>query len=334
MATFHRFSDLPRELRDEIWTFVIRAAGPGVHVFRLYNREMDNATGAQDVAFPDYYPMHRLAAPTWNRYFDNVDARCGDKNVSTYLIDGGLWTACKESRTIMEKHFKNLKWNSRRKRDKKGRTENNTSQVLDMPATGYFSDEVPHYFTVFPHRDLFVFQSENLKSILWEDIDIDIPIGSSIKGFQGLNHVALEYDSEWGIQMYEAGYNQGPLPIVRILINLACGLSHVFKIWLIDHNLKRKEDAPAFKENTMWHDTNAYYASDRRFLEVKCDGRSMGLNQEQWQYLQQVADGDYYKSSMWFISRLQGEINLAIDPDDTEAEYACDIGLLGWDRLS
>ncbi|KAM0544695.1 hypothetical protein ACHAPJ_011682 [Fusarium lateritium] len=332
MAKFHHFSDLPRELRDEIWKSVIRPTRPGVHVFRIYHSKLDNATGAQCVAHLYYFHDQHLAAPLWNRYFGNADAHCSDKNVSTYLIDGGLWTACKESRMIMENHFKTSEWKSQRKYDTMVPVGPGPPKALYKPATFYFSGKTPHYFTVLPHRDLFVLQADNLKSIDWANIDHDISIGSSVKGFSGLCHIALEYDDKWGTQLLEAGYDD-VTPIVRILTHLAYGPNGADKIWLIDHNLKRKEDAPVFKENIKWHDTNVYYASDRRFLDVKCRRWSSKCLDE-WEYIQPVVDGDSEGSSIWFINRLREEIRSAVNPDDTDAETPCEIGLLGWDNLS
>jgi hypothetical protein len=37
MPQFHQFSDLPKELRDEIWDTAIRDDGPGVHFFSVYD---------------------------------------------------------------------------------------------------------------------------------------------------------------------------------------------------------------------------------------------------------------------------------------------------------
>ncbi|KAJ4264377.1 hypothetical protein NW762_005575 [Fusarium torreyae] len=332
MATFKRFPDLPMELRDEIWKFVIRPTGPGVHIFRLYHSGLDDATGAHYVAHLYYFHEHHLAVPLWNRYFDNIDTNCSDKNVSTYLIDGGLWTACKESRMIMEDHFQTSEWKSRRKYDTMVPIGPGPPKALYKPATFYFSGKAHHYFTVLPHRDLFVLQADNLKSIDWTDWDYEISFGSPRKGFSGLCNIALEYDDKWGIQLLEAGRG-GKTSILRILTRLAYGLVRAHKIWLIDHNLKRKKDAPVFKENAKWYDTNVYYTSDRRFLDVQCHRRPSGyLNQ--WEYIRPVVDGYSHGSSIWFMGELREEIESAYNPDDSDAETPCEIGLLGWDNLS
>ncbi|KAH6892388.1 hypothetical protein B0T10DRAFT_458102 [Thelonectria olida] len=334
-ATFDRFSDLPGELRDQIWSFAIRTARPGVHIFRLYNSHKDDHAGAHDVvSLACCFDGHHLAAPSWDRYFDNIDTTCSDRNLSTYLIDGGLWTACKESRLMMEKHFQSSEWNYRRKHQQKDLERKGCRQLLQMPATGYFScdGDTPHYFTVLPHQDLFVLQPESLDNIDWDRINFDIPIGSTVRGFEGIRHLAIEYNPEWGIQMSKAEPHQADLPIVQTLIQAAFNVDHAWKIWFIDHNLKRKKDAAVFEEIASCYDTNAFYASDRKFLEVKCDYGATSL--DHWRYIQQVGDGSCYECSIYFVKSLIQAIKDSMDLDDTGADDdPCLVGLLGWDNL-
>ncbi|KAH7020200.1 hypothetical protein EDB80DRAFT_870791 [Ilyonectria destructans] len=335
-ATFDRFSDLPSELRDQIWSFALRTARPGVHIFRLYNSYKDDHAGAHDVVSLHYYfNGHRLAAPLWDRYFDNIDAKYSDRNVSTYLIDGGLWTACKESRLVMEKHFQSSEWNHQRKYKRKDLIGKECRHLLNMPATGYFCCDggaAPHYFTVLPHQDLFVLQPESLDNIDWDRIKFDIPIGSTLKGFKGIRHLAIEYNPEWGIQMSKAEPHQADFPIVQTLIQAAFNADHAWKIWFIDHNLKRKKDSPVVEENTSCYDTNAFYANDRKFVDVKCDYRATSL--DNWRYIQQVGDGCRHESSIYFVRSLVEEINASMDLDDSGAdETPCSVGLLAWDSL-
>jgi hypothetical protein len=328
-TTFDRFSDLPRELRDQIWSFAIRMARPGVHIFRLYNSYRDDYAGAHDLVTSTCccFKGHRLAAPSWNRYFDSVDAKCSDRNLSTYLIDGGLWTACKESRILMEKHFQSSEWDYRRKHRHKYLFGKETELLMDIPATSYFSCDGgdPHYFTVLPHQDLFVLQPECLENIVWDCINSDIPIGSTLRGFHAIRHLAIEYNPEWGIQLSKAGPG-ADLPIVQTLIRAAFNADDAWQIWFIDHNLKRKKDAPVFEEDASCYDTNAFYASDRKFLEVKCDYMATSL--DHWRYIQQVGDGSRTECSIVFVNWLNWEIDA-----DIRAYQSPVVGLLGWDNL-
>lgn len=100
MATsFHQFGDLPWELRDQIWNLAVRPACPGIQIFKLYNREDTGALEKMrimvlDEDYADAHHDHQLIIPGSD-----------ESNISTYLIDGGLWTACKESRRVMERRF-------------------------------------------------------------------------------------------------------------------------------------------------------------------------------------------------------------------------------------
>ncbi|KAF5666638.1 hypothetical protein FHETE_6137 [Fusarium heterosporum] len=131
MATFH---DLPKELRDRIWNLAIRDDYPGVHIFGSSDQakkgESRPMTSRGDRSRDSFEPL-------WSGYFQNLKNDCSDENISTYLIDGGLWTACKESRRVMENHFKQLDWPVR-----KSLMEYHYCSKDDkykMPSTGYFA---------------------------------------------------------------------------------------------------------------------------------------------------------------------------------------------------
>ncbi|VTT64960.1 unnamed protein product [Fusarium fujikuroi] len=99
MTTFTRFIELPRELRDQIWSLAIRDDHPGAHIFGQYVTGSHGFQSWRGLSFD-------VAAPSWGRFFESLDENRSDENISTYLIDGGLWTACHESRCIMEDHLR------------------------------------------------------------------------------------------------------------------------------------------------------------------------------------------------------------------------------------
>ncbi|KAM6530213.1 hypothetical protein FALCPG4_008338 [Fusarium falciforme] len=197
-TTFDRFSDLPRELRDEIRRFAIRTTRPGVHIFRLYNDFKDDHAGARDsLSSARFFTGQCLAEPSWDRYFHSTNTDCGDRNVSTYLIDGGLWTACKESRLLMEKRFRNSEWGYLRKQQGTGRPLERIWKLWFLPATGYFTSlgSASHYFTVIPCRDLFVLRPDLLGNTDGDWVDLKLPEGLT----ERVRHIAIEYNPEWGI---------------------------------------------------------------------------------------------------------------------------------------
>ncbi|KAM7205873.1 hypothetical protein V8F33_000703 [Rhypophila sp. PSN 637] len=109
----------------------------------------------------------------------DTEAAGGIPNPSMYIVDGGLWTACKESRQVMEERFRHRHFQALQKSLGQRRAQPLAEEVVDMPVTGYFvpgstssiwipdewtdkplSTHQPRFFTVFPNRDLFVFPLE------------------------------------------------------------------------------------------------------------------------------------------------------------------------------
>lgn len=310
-TTFHRFSYLPRELRDEIWRFAIRTTRPGVHIFRVD----DQSKTSDSTSLASFFAGGYLTEPSRDQYFHNPNTDCGDRNVSTYLIDGGLWTACKESRLQMEKRFQSSEIDYLR-RQQSGRV---VFQLWLMPETGYFTSSggARRYFTVLPCRDLFVLQPDLLNKIHWDWKGLIIHVELS-KWFR---HIAIEYDPEWAVRLRQDSQHEGAQRIVQALTSFSLDAYGNARLWLVDHSIKRKKDAPAFKEVPSGNSTNAFYASDRKFLEVECGSEAPNL--DHWECTQQVTEEDYDDSSIHFLSLLRSGV------DDS---YDC-FGLLGWDDL-
>ncbi|KAF4969012.1 hypothetical protein FSARC_3666 [Fusarium sarcochroum] len=340
-TTFHRFSDLPRELRDEIWSFVIRPPVPGVNIFRFYRLWENNPALVPEVAFlANCSHQHRLSAASWEQYFDNADANCGDKDVSTYLIDAGLWTACKESRLVMEKQFRHCNsrcWhNDFQAAVPKTLAEKMCQGGFSRPERRHFSGDTPCCFTLFPCGDLFVLQGDIM------DVTINLGCIHSIwpeTSFLGAyRDIAIEYDPAWGVQMEKSirNFEDDWPPIVANLLDI-CERCTYLRIWVIDHNLKRKRDATGIPVRAKYpkhypYRPTTFYASDRKFVEVDLEQGAKNL--DYWQYVNKVGDGDYEKSSIRFVD-LVGWIfeDFASRKDGAEQQIACHLGLLGWDNL-
>ncbi|WZH49655.1 2EXR domain-containing protein [Fusarium acuminatum] len=332
MSTFLKFPDLPKELRDMIWSFVIRDDNPGVHIFGYFDDKKKDMTESRRLISCGQKSWTYAALP-WRHYFDSLDENRSDENVSTYLIDGGLWTACKESRLIMEKHFRQSEWPKAQECDQYygGLTKEN----FKMPATGYFQGGELHCLTVFPHRDLFVLQMDDIARGGWWTSGLNSPLGKNLRGCQGVRHLAIEYRPEWFEGSYYMWHH-----IKHTLMDAIFDIGHsLCKLWFIDHTLKRSENAPAFKEITdnSW-DMNAFYAADRKFLEV--DTFDYLKIKTDWQYAKPVWDKSdrNISSSRQFVSSLEymiDEREEVDDPDATEIELEdyCFIGLLGWGDL-
>ncbi|KAK7416481.1 hypothetical protein QQX98_005185 [Neonectria punicea] len=321
--TFHRFSDLPWELRDIIWNLAVRRDRPGVHFFRIY----DNDKGERLAKENDVYTASRnsglrLSAPKCWSKFDNKKWRklFGGKlytswtrhNSSTYLVDGGMWTACQESRLVMERIFKSQHWAAVRSTISPNPRYwyrrydcPETSDVL--PATGYFTtkDSTNHYFTVLPHQDLFCLQPHNVKTMDWSWIDDNIPLGSTTFGFRGLRHLALEYNPAWGIAVENCRdeWEIENLDIVKALINALHDAEELKTLWFIDYHIKRVPYVPT-KSQAARPDAKIFFQDDRQFVEVVDHGY---WEDPRWDHLLEY-DEVMFTSSLWFVGALEDVI--------------------------
>ncbi|KAG5788388.1 hypothetical protein H9Q69_012548 [Fusarium xylarioides] len=312
MTMFERFTELPRELRDRIWTLAIRDDHPGVHIFGQY------ATGSNYIK--SWGGMSRdLATPSWSRYFENLDKNRSDENISTYLIDGGLWTACHESRCIMEKHFQQSKRQSNLRPPDDYRVPR-AGVLFNRATSGYFDCTPLEIVTVFPRRDLFILQHHDLDDIDWGCLGSEATLASSREGFSAVNHIAIEYDRAW-----EDEHKRDD--VIRAL-KRAC-VEADYTLWFIDRSLKRKSQAPVFKEKSgsSWT-TNAFYASDRKFLEINDTDKLF----KEWEYIGPVETHwyDHIHDSLSFVHDLAAELTGQYITDGSEAEEPCIVKLLGW----
>ncbi|KAL3601468.1 hypothetical protein FPOAC2_05729 [Fusarium poae] len=328
MATFNRFPDLPAELRVQIWKLVIREDRPGVHIYNRYGPRFMISKQCCSDTFAEPLPLH---------YFNSVKKDAPRKNVSTYLIDGGLWTACKESRFIMENHFRQSEWVDslsipKEERDSRER-EIPEETKLKIPSTGKFFGGPLHNLTVFPNRDLFVLQVDCLDRVDWDNIGIESSLGWGLLGCSGINHIGIEFNPDW----WDSENGRWDWEVLYTLTDAAHNVFPLYKIWIVDHGLKRRKDAPAFEERSdVYYHLNAFYTSDRKLLEV--DPQHPGP----WTDLRTGLTPDAYprednKSSLSFVEHLVSDIehdrHLEFDENPRRDPYPCCIGILGWDDL-
>ncbi|KAG4257827.1 hypothetical protein FPRO04_11602 [Fusarium proliferatum] len=333
------FPDLPREIRDMIWPLVPRENHPGVHIFRHYDENQKCMTEGRSLMHGDLF-NGIISEPSPDKYFGSLDKDCMNENVSTYLTDGAMWNTCKESRLAIEKYFSQYKrsaeeWWRCEKRDSRGWDEYPVNCVFKVPSTGKgcFEGGCPHYLTVFPRKDLFVFQPDKLDGTDWSSFAWHLTKCDTRPAFQRPRHIAVEYDPEWWVS------HGGNARVVAQLQEAVFALKNIEKLWFIDHNLKRKKNAPAFKEGwDHWESTNAFYARDRKFLEI--DWRKSGAL-EDWEYIKPVGDSSnkFVDSSIWLARQLNDFIRCSQSfpgyPEhgvQSPTDY-CEIGLLGWDEL-
>ncbi|KAF5560025.1 hypothetical protein FNAPI_4424 [Fusarium napiforme] len=302
MATeFHLFSALPTELRHQIWNLAIRPKEPGVHVFRVYG-DYWNHLAPEAVRFSYHKERFRghdalgLAVP-----LPHEDSACADrpsaKSMSTYMIDMGLWTACHESMTMMRKAF------PRPRSIKLGRY-----RFPEPVMCYYISGGAPLYFTINPVDDLLILRSGSSEFHLEkEEYALNFKV----------SQIGIEYESEWGPQLYEYNHDRGECLAFDELSNLFDAW-HFSGLWLVDYNLKRKANAPPCEAS--------FYAGDRRLIEVDFSNEN---DRNHWEYIEPVPDKDE-KSSFAFAEQLHEyykEMQERFEPVRQPSIY-----LLGWDN--
>lgn len=300
-GTFHRFFDLPWELRDMIWKFALRPDVPGVHIFKLYNSNLDEGADKNiNVSNPYDIEHLRLAAPQSNK----SSITRNRNNPSTYLIDGGLWTACRESRLVMEGNFNCKKWKSSSE-DRVLYRSNMIKEEMDRPQTSYFAcrNGNLHFFTVFPNKDLFILRPQNLETINWTNFDWDVVLGSYMHDFGGLQNIALEYNPEWGYDIADK--------IVDMAIDAGSHHSGL-NIWIVDYTLRRGDSRAVGQKPTSRGDENvAFHLNGRRLIPVN----KYRDSEEDWIEIEKV-DGKYVRrvservglSSVNLVNYVENEI--------------------------
>ncbi|KAK3182609.1 hypothetical protein K4F52_006059 [Lecanicillium sp. MT-2017a] len=267
---FHPFPQLPPELRREIWSLATRDFSvPGVHFFAIkaFDQTGDlpdeitfTSPGCSVRCKKGGYPKATLSG-----YWEHA-------NVSSYLEDSGLWTACRESRDVMQHQAKPIRQRCKSYYNKDGSLEHT---LLDhLPVTGLFEDAqltTPRLFTVYPDRDLFVIGSEWLDRLPYLT-ETQVIIGADEWALRAFPNIAIEYDPAWGKDFRDREYFDETTDEMLSLVQL--GLEGCWDhLYLIDYQIKcdkavRKWEAETGKSAT------AFATRKGRFICVS-DGRKL-----------------------------------------------------------
>ena len=248
--TFHYFSTLPIADRELIWALAIRPERPSAHVFTIYNARNDTerALLSQHTAGPPPKWEGALAAPLIGTSEDEKDEEDTHEqqfswvkgNRSAYMIDASLWTACRESRAVIERRFQVEEWE--RKLDKKYSID--VREFLPKaPATTWFlSGGEPQRCLTYPRTDLFFLRPLNAD---W-DLMYGLPFSIGNRGVDyPVNHIALASDivpSTW----------DGPG--TECAAQLAAGkLWWLKNLWFVNYSLQRKVGVPPTPERRQFH---------------------------------------------------------------------------------
>jgi hypothetical protein len=285
MAAAHlvQFSSLPRELRDQIWDAAIRPNRPAAHTFSVVLNHHLNVSGLTSAyAIKEkpidggHFEVNRLMAPT---KISNTEYSWTIDNDSAYLIDSGLWTACKESRHAMRRRFRPGDWQpirrAFREQDIKGISpfRSSLSKAPDAPVTaGFESNGEYQTLTVLPKSDLFILRPvKTEEGHGLDNLSYCCNLLTSRSGSMVTN-IAFElpenYDHERDVVYKRENADGEPTTIMRVM---ACYASELIefgntwfiapKVWFIDPSQSRCRRARDGAREV-------FYSSGRTYVEV------------------------------------------------------------------
>ncbi|KAK4452246.1 hypothetical protein QBC34DRAFT_42342 [Podospora aff. communis PSN243] len=292
--TFHQFPLLPFELREEIWKHAVRPAQPGAHYFSIYDpNQIDHAVNFRTDFEADFPSQHDCAVEQLEQPPVLVKEAMPNMswtahNPSAYLIDYGLWTACKESREVIEKAFKSRKCIE----PQFPTSHSGVSSTAAFSSKGRADDNGTTgrcYLTVFHNQDLFIIHPEpDLRTMMDRSITLKLPLNlgtpipCSLLHWDKPNlrpvHVAFEFHPQWrGCRLsgHPRRPDQAVLGVARqVLDRLHSTLphSHTSYVWFIDYQIERKGPDCMVAEDEASRPCDpmplVFYARDRRFVEV------------------------------------------------------------------
>ena len=326
--TFHPFARLPKELSDLIWAFSIRPERPNAHFFTIFNSGSDTewSAMAQYAMSIEFLPRCSLAAPLRNNS-DPQKPSWTDGNRSAYLIDSGLWMACKESREAAEKQYQISQWRMKLKRPVIVRHEERKDLPI-APATGSFiANGEWWHCTTRPKSDLFCLQPSDADTIEWEDLWFSVPIFDPCEGFY-VRHIALDYDPEW-LDEYEYRYmSWGSKGTLGCAIRAATNqFEFAENLWFIDFRIRRRpHDCTVAEDTTEFR--HQFDGNGCRFTEVRSDDSGWDFDHEcnifDFLDLLSGAVDDYFRECVYRDSYKDGPVDRFGTPNIGVLAYEVD----------
>ncbi|KAK7443662.1 hypothetical protein Landi51_09010 [Colletotrichum acutatum] len=222
-TTFNQFGLLPFEVRLQVWECNLRSAAPAFQVFSVKRRTLNTASNGLGRSAPTQ--VHRdkayvLSNPT---YEQKGPCSWFDSDPSTYRVDAGLWSACRESRDVVQKHFARLVNPS------SGRSSSTKHNQAARSTSGS---------SILPDKDLIILQVAP---------DAHVSVGAALSAlrpfFQNDSsqslHIAFEFTDDWDIEPAEDINSMKSKPgpracFIRLLERTLCGLLSA-KLYLMDY---------------------------------------------------------------------------------------------------
>ncbi|KAJ6151804.1 hypothetical protein N7470_006932 [Penicillium chermesinum] len=281
-VTFTLFPSLPPELQDHIWDLAVRPL-PGnqhVHEFLIvdhYWGEKDpvlrapwNGDPSQEIKgdFIRFAPDGSMGKDIcqWGLAVPR-DHDVRGPNTSAYLLDSGLWTACRRSRKALERFFSKNEWWSHLPGPSRGSAGENAfagQSGVSHTASYYDARGEARHITILPETDLVHLLRLDFCCHDWhlhyagDKYLIERCDSSDGPRFLGLN-VALTFDPVWT--------TGPPASVVDMLVVLHDDTARV--IWFIDFRLRRCGSSSASEKPALPVNREIFHSWGWKFTEVK-----------------------------------------------------------------
>ncbi|KAJ4007390.1 hypothetical protein NW752_007630 [Fusarium irregulare] len=270
-STFHPFARLPVELRLHIWETACFASTPSERCLQYVNVK------------------NRRVIPLpcdWRQSQEETSEE--ENNESAYLIDGGLWRACKESREVIARKSHYYDWLKIQNEAIRTREyfstfsadwdggEDDVHPAIIETCQG----EEECRMVVSPGRDIFCIEAYNFRALQHSEDDkfeLEMSFTSQLSNKGKIpslwdplcvSNIALEFDRSWlwnDIPDYidEARSENSRLGYFGYLLHKhAKDTLTVENLWIVDRRIKW------FDEHSQDHDT-VYRDYDTEYVEIK-----------------------------------------------------------------
>ncbi|KAJ2978617.1 hypothetical protein NQ176_g3716 [Zarea fungicola] len=261
--TFDLFPLLPSELRLRTWQLSIRDTGlAGVNYCDL---GLKRSRAIEECIFipPNTRFPNALSPSTCKTLHVKGCTACIDKgsrgcfhgNTSSYLVDSGLWDACKESRQVMLEKFGRLC----------KRMPPAAGDVSSADATFAFQlgNGGVRHATVLYGRDLFIISPLDLYHAVKTDPFVNWCFGSTHRcpALGDLRYFGVPLDLGWDDRQYSF--------VKASLCFIISDRKSDMTVYLIDYKLQRRDRRLSPSEaRPPQHDARVFHASNGKFIEV------------------------------------------------------------------
>lgn len=277
MATFPMFSMLPVELQIQIWEYAVRPKD--ISLAHILTLTQGNTTRS------------RREGSFHNKSTLEFEVK---SNSSTDLLDSGLWTACKLSSWVVEKHYSSKVFRQRKPKEEpksklRRKRKKDETYLHDLPfwlwddwldepdvfRLGSQSDS--QLFAILPRKDLICLDiphGSSYQLFTPGDLYDKLPFGKPFKSKVSDINVAVAFDPAWLslLRLRDTWLAMKRFTgVLGFLVALAErnfeDNSFSVAIWLIDYSVELGREGYV----KSWWDEYCWYSKEREFVEVEVD---------------------------------------------------------------